>query len=216
MALEVLECDNNHDLGASIVKVRICLYFWNTVFLHNTVANNRNATIGVVVERCRSIVDVFWSSKEAKPADCQQFIEHAEVKKKISLKTLAKVLSRLQSLKAKKTAEESIQVVEEIVNTETAVESELPSPRKRRFEEIDNNQLVPVKSERSMSSGSSLSPTTNSSSVGNVKMEDEPTNTVDEETSNAASILNGVSMDRRTVFSLNGASHRRLIYSQLQ
>lgn len=55
--------------------------------------DKRDATIGVVVERCRSIVDVFWSSKETKPANCQQFIEHAEVKKKVSLKTLAKVLS---------------------------------------------------------------------------------------------------------------------------
>ena len=123
------------------------------------------------------------------------------MKRKISLKTLAKVLTRLQSLKAKRTAEESIQVVEEIVNTETAVESEFPSPRKRRFEEVDN-QPVLVKSERSMSSGSSLSGTTNSTSVGNIKMEVDPPNTVDEETSNAASILNGVSMDRRTVSSL--------------
>jgi hypothetical protein len=178
--------------------------------LCDTMTYNRNATIGVVVERCRSIVDVFWSSKETKPADCQQFIEHAEMKKKVSLKTLAKVLSnfhftclaylgRLSALKAKKTAAESIQVVEEIVNTETAVETDLPSPRKRRFEEIDNPPMVPIKSERSMSSGSSLSGTTNNSSVRNIKMEDEPTNTVDEETSNAASILNGVSMDRRTV-----------------
>jgi len=158
-----------------------------------------DATIGVVVERCRSIVDVFWSSKETKPANCQQFIEHAEVKKKVSLKTLAKVLSRLSALKARKTAAESIQVVEEIVNTETAVEQLPPSPRKRRFEEIDNNGLVPVKSERSMSAGSNSSRSTNTASMGNVKMEDEPTHSVDEETSNAASILNGVAMDRRTI-----------------
>lgn len=106
-------------------------------------------------------------------------------------------------------------MVEEIVNTETAVEKELPSPRKRRYEEIDSTQLVPVKSERSMSSASSRSGTTNSSYAGNVKMEEEPTNTVDEETSNAASILNGVSMDRRTVFSKKGPSHGRFICSQL-
>ena len=63
------------------------------ILLAVTLTDDRNATIGVVVERCRSIVDVFWSSKETKPADCQQFIEHAEMKKKVSLKTLAKVLS---------------------------------------------------------------------------------------------------------------------------
>ena len=107
---------------------------------------------------------------------------------------------RLSALKARKTAAESIQVVEEIVNTETAVEQLPPSPRKRRFEEIDNNGLVPVKSERSMSAGSNSSRSTNYASMGNVKMEDEPTHSVDEETSNAASILNGVAMDRRTVF----------------
>jgi hypothetical protein len=109
---------------------------------------------------------------------------------------------RLSALKARKTAAESIQVVEEIVNTETAVEQLPPSPRKRRFEEIDNNGLVPVKSERSMSAGSNSSRSTNYASMGNVKMEDEPTHSVDEETSNAASILNGVAMDRRTVFLL--------------
>jgi len=63
------------------------------IFTCNIFTDKRNATIGVVVERCRSIVDVFWSSKETEPANCQQFIEHAEVKKKVSLKTLAKVLS---------------------------------------------------------------------------------------------------------------------------
>ena len=54
-----------------------------------------------------------------------------------------------------------------------------------------------------MSSGSSLSGTTSNSSVVYVKMEIDPPNTVDEETSTAASILNGVSMDHRTVQSHN-------------
>lgn len=91
-------------------------------------------------------------------------------------------------------AGESIKVVEDIVAMEV-----IPSPLKREFEEIDKDYLVPVKTERSMSSGSSLSGTTSNSSVGYVKMEIDPPNTVDEETSTAASILNGVSMDHRTV-----------------
>jgi hypothetical protein len=58
----------------------------------------RHGTFGVVVERCKSIVDVFCSTNEAAPvADCQQFINHP-VRKKISLKTLAKVLSSIASL----------------------------------------------------------------------------------------------------------------------
>jgi hypothetical protein len=95
-------------------------------------------------------------------------------------------------------AGESIQVVEEIV-AESAMVDVTPSPRKRRFEEVESQSFVKVKTERSMSSGSNLSGTTNISSLGYVKMEIDPPNTVDEETSNAASILNGVSMDRRTV-----------------
>lgn len=87
------------------------------------------------------------------------------------------------------------------VHEEPTNEMDTPNPRKRRFEEIESDN-VEVKSERSMSSGSSLSGTTNNSSVDPVKMEFEPTNTVDEETSNAASILNGVALDRRTVLSL--------------
>ena len=51
----------------------------------------RHATFGVVVERCKNIVDVFWSSAETQPANCQHFIHHAP-RKKISLKTLARVL----------------------------------------------------------------------------------------------------------------------------
>lgn len=93
-------------------------------------------------------------------------------------------------------AGESIKVVEDIV-AESAMELN-PGPLKREFGEIDNDCLVPVKTERSMSSGSSLSRTSNSS-VPTVKMEIDPPNTVDEETSTAASILNGVSMDHRTV-----------------
>ena len=175
-----------------------------------------HATIGVVVERCKSIVDVFWSEEKPQPADCQQFIEHAPMRKKVSLKTLAKVLSnnpRIQmylislghfsTLKHRKpkSANESIQVVEDIVEAESTMKDVTPSPRKRRFEEIDPESFLKVKTERSMSTGSSLSGTTSSSSLGYIKMEIDPPNTVDEETSNAASILNGVSMDRRTVLS---------------
>jgi hypothetical protein len=58
-------------------------------------ANGRHATVGVVVERCKSIVDVFWSSEETKSTECpQQFIIDSAIKKKVSLKTLAKVLSK--------------------------------------------------------------------------------------------------------------------------
>lgn len=74
------------------------------------------------------------------------------------------------------------------------------SPRKRRIEEIEPPHAVKVKTERSMSNGSSFSGTTNPSSVGHVKMEVDPPNPVDEETTKAASILNGVSTDRRTVY----------------
>ena len=50
--------------------------------------------MGVIVERCKSIVKVFWSLGETGPADCQQFIDHAP-KTKVSLKTIAKVLSKI-------------------------------------------------------------------------------------------------------------------------
>ena|SRR5271167_13015 len=112
------------------------------------------------------------------------------------------IAGHFSALKHKKPASagESIQVVEEIV-AESAMVDVTPSPRKRRFDEVDSQSFVKVKTERSMSSGSNLSGTTNSSSLGYVKMEIDPPNTVDEETSNAASILNGVSMDRRTVLS---------------
>jgi len=93
-------------------------------------------------------------------------------------------------------------VVEDLVHTETAMDAS-PSPLKRRFEEIENdnhdNQRK-VKTERSWSNGSSSSHTTAKSFVG-VKMEIDDHHAIDEETSNAASILNGVSMDRRTVLS---------------
>ena len=101
-------------------------------------------------------------------------------------------------MKAKKfqSAGESIQVVEEIVDTENANEVSPITPRKRRFDEIDSSPLVKVKSERSMSPSSVLARSNNSSAI---KMEFDPPSAVDEETSNAASILNGVSMDRRPV-----------------
>jgi hypothetical protein len=90
-----------------------------------------------------------------------------------------------------KSAGESIQVVENIVNEHQAVDLN-PSPLKRRIDEIERDlPVLKVKTERSVSMGSSLSETTSTSI--NVKME------VDEETSKAASILNGVSMDPRNV-----------------
>jgi hypothetical protein len=165
-----------------------------------------------VVEPLKSLVGVFGSS-EHESANTQQFIDHAKVKKKISLKTLAKVLGnhiffiflisvQLQSKSPKtQSAGETMQMMEDLVEKMSDSpndEIDAPNPRKRRFEEIENDH-VQVKSERSMSSGSSLSGTTNNSSIANIKMEYEPTNTVDEETSNAASILNGVASDRRTV-----------------
>ena len=91
--------------------------------------------------------------------------------------------------------------MEDIV-AESAMELN-PTPIKREFDEIKDEYLVRVKTERSMSTGSSLSGTTNNTSVGYVKMEIDPPSTVDEETSTAASILNGVSMNRRTVYSDN-------------
>ena len=93
-----------------------------------------------------------------------------------------------------------MRMMEDLVDGEST-STEEPSSRKRRFEEIDSDNHVDVKTERSMSSGSSLSATSNSS-IDNVKTEFEPQNTVDEETSNAASILNEVALDRRTVIYL--------------
>jgi hypothetical protein len=52
----------------------------------------RHATIQVMVERCKSIVDVFLQPEDTHPVETQQFINHP-VRKKVSLKTLAKVLS---------------------------------------------------------------------------------------------------------------------------
>jgi hypothetical protein len=83
--------------GQQLSKSEYVYTFGTPYIFGNIITDNRNATIGVVVERCKSIVDVFWSSRETEPADCQQFIEHAEVKKKVSLKTLAKVLSTCTS-----------------------------------------------------------------------------------------------------------------------
>jgi hypothetical protein len=173
-------------------------------------SNVRHATIGVVVERCKSIVDVFWSSGETQPVE--HFIHHVP-KKKISLKTLAQVLGiwpvvlsltaghfSKANVKKPQDAGESIQIVENLVNYENAMEF---SPMKRRFEEVDSGHFAKVKTERSMSTGSSLSGTTYGLSVG-IKMEVDAPSSVDEETSKAASILNGVAMDHRMVhISLN-------------
>jgi hypothetical protein len=65
-----------------------------------------------------------------------------------------------------------------------------PSPLKRRFSEVEQDLIPKVKTERSLSSGSNFSGTT-STTISNMKMD------VDEETSKAASILKGVSMDAR-------------------
>lgn len=88
--------------------------------------------------------------------------------------------------------------MEEIVAENQNVDSS-PSPLKRRFSEIEQDVAIEqdlfvakVKTERSMSTGSNLSGIT-STSISKVKME------VDEETSKAASILKGVSMDPRNV-----------------
>lgn len=45
-----------------------------------------------MVERCKSIVDVFLQPEDTHPVASQQFINHP-VRKKVSLKVLAKVLS---------------------------------------------------------------------------------------------------------------------------
>lgn len=89
--------------------------------------------------------------------------------------------------------------------TETAMDTSF-SPGKRRFEEIDSSDHYrKVKTERSSSHGSSSSHTTGKSSIEikmevDVKTEMDDHHAIDEETSNAASILNGVSMDRGKVF----------------
>jgi len=102
------------------------------------------------------------------------------------------MIVQLQSLKARrpKTADESIQFVEELV----ADESREPtvSPKKRRFEEVDQedcDQPHTMKGVKTESSDHSyLTPSTNGR-----KLRLESPITVDEETSKAASILNGVS-----------------------
>jgi hypothetical protein len=141
----------------------------------------------VLVERAQNIVGVFWSSDEPTHVDTPQFIEHPQIKKRVSLKALVKVLStptleransgQLQALKAKKpkSAGESIQFVEDLVD-QSFVE---PPPLKRKFSEIESD-------DRSVSANSDITP---DPSI-DVKME------YDEETSNAALILNDVSKRR--------------------
>jgi hypothetical protein len=90
--------------------------------------------------------------------------------------------------------------IEDLVETESVGDS-VSNPLKRRLDEPDSDRSVKVKTERSMSRESNSSQATRSSSMP-VKMEIDQTNAVDEETSNAASILNGVSKDRRTVHSI--------------
>jgi len=69
------------------------------VSFHGIAHANRHATIQVIVERCKSIVDVFLQPEDTHPVDSQQFINHpaAPVRKKLSLKVLAKVLSTTAS-----------------------------------------------------------------------------------------------------------------------
>ena len=82
--------------------------------------------------------------------------------------------------------------------TETAMDTSFHH-HKRRFEEVETHgHYRKIKTERSWSSESTSSHLTTRSSV-TVKMEVDDHHAVDEETSNAASILNGVSMGRRTV-----------------
>jgi hypothetical protein len=113
------------------------------------------------------------------------------------------IKGQLSGLKARKpqSAEQSIQMVESLV-AESAVDPMESNNanlnvnmKKRRFEEINDDNHVKVKTERSLSGDSNISATTNGS-----EMKVEP---VDEETTNAASILNGVSMDHRPVLPLS-------------
>ena len=69
------------------------------VSFHGIAHANRHATIQVIVERCKSIVDVFLQPEDTHPVYSQQFINHpaAPVRKKLSLKVLAKVLSTTAS-----------------------------------------------------------------------------------------------------------------------
>jgi hypothetical protein len=92
-------------------------------------------------------------------------------------------------------AGESIQIVENLVNSEV---SQI-NPLKRPFEEGESKHAPRIKSERSMSNESDVSRTTSISSMANAKMDLESPNTVDEEASKAASILKGVAMDHRTL-----------------
>jgi len=184
--------------------------------------NFSHATLAVVVEVGKSIVGVFGANEEVEEPQNPQFIEHAKIiKHRVSLKTLAKVLGtptlitgltvgKLAVMQAKThSAEESIKMVEDLVDRcdgDNTIEPIPPvNPRKRRFEEIDNDTVVNVKTERSMSSELGCSASSHSSlSNGRVKMEYESTNTIDEETTNAASILNDVAMNRRQVCHLYG------------
>jgi hypothetical protein len=180
------------------------------------------------VERATEIVDIIWASCHSSPSEPKHstdFIENARpvTKKKISLKTIALVVStypdltsaiqeflltieQLQALKNKapRSAEDSIQMVQELVDTEAPIEPEIP--RKRKHEEVSGKDEMfrgKVKTERSWSSGSGRSSGTSATSMSTytsgVKMEADGNHPVDEETSKAASILNGVSMDRRQV-----------------
>jgi hypothetical protein len=56
----------------------------------------------VMVRRCKSIVDVFLQPEETHPVEMQQFIIHP-VRKKVTLKTLAKVLGTPPPLPARLT-----------------------------------------------------------------------------------------------------------------
>lgn len=106
------------------------------------------------------------------------------------------MIVQLQSLKARrpKTADESIQFVEELVDDES--HEPTVSPKKRRFEDIDQEDcdqrhtMKGVKTETS-----DHSPSTPSTMGRKVRVESPMA--VDEETSKAASILNGVSQSHQ-------------------
>ena len=104
-------------------------------------------------------------------------------------------------------AGESIQIMEKLVDSEIAMEI---SPLKRRFEELDTGCSVKVKTERSTFNGPSGSGIPKALSFPKIKVEVETPNPVDEETSHAASILNGVAMNHGTVCNFEGTNQINL------
>jgi len=81
-------------MGRTAVNVQESLPNRTSVGSHLKDADNRHATLNVLVERAQAIVGVFYSSEEPKHTDTQQFIHH-QPRKKVSLKTIAILLSNL-------------------------------------------------------------------------------------------------------------------------